>query len=133
MSHTFLTCARCVAAQRTLDSIKTTEIAWTRVHAIIKLGTCLKCNFSDGDWKTYLTPRGDMRDVIFINVKTARSRSDGHSEAHFFSLHGDAWSVGFHRTAGRIRGRTPRSRSDRTAIAVRLSRDRGSFIMESIP
>ena len=38
-----------------------------------------------------------------------------------------------HRTAGRIRGRTPRSQSDRTAIAARSSRDRGSFDVEAKP
>ena len=36
-----------------------------------------------------------------------------------------------YRTALKIRGRTPRSRSDRTAIAVRSSRDRSSCRAES--
>ena len=36
-----------------------------------------------------------------------------------------------HRTAEKARGRTPRSRRDRIAIAVRSSRDRGSFSVES--
>ena len=36
-----------------------------------------------------------------------------------------------YRTATRTRGRTPRSRSDRTAIAVRSNRDRGAFAAES--
>ena len=67
-----------------------------------KSGTCAKCNLSDGDRKAYLTPCGDTRDVIFINVKTARSRSDGHSEARFYSLHGDAWSVGFPSDGGEV-------------------------------
>ena len=38
-----------------------------------------------------------------------------------------------HRTALRTRGRTPRSRSDRTVIAARSSRDRGAFDAESTP
>ena len=38
-----------------------------------------------------------------------------------------------HRTALRTRGRTPRSRSDQTAIAARSSRDRGAFNAESTP
>ena len=40
-------------------------------------------------------------------------------------------SQDLHRTAEKARGRTPWSRHDRTAIAVRLSRDRGSFSAES--
>ena len=48
----------------------------------------------------------------------------------FMETHG---ASDFHRTAGRILGRTPRSRSDRTAIAARSSRDRGSFIKEPKP
>ena len=36
-----------------------------------------------------------------------------------------------HRTADRTRGRTPRSRLNRTAIAVRSSRDRTPFCVES--
>ena len=103
-------------ARQTSDSIKTAEIAWTRVHAIIKSGTCGKCNLSDGDRKAYLTPLGNTRDLICINVKTARSRSHDHSEAQFYSFHG---ASDFHRTAGKFRGRTPRSRLDRTAIEPR--------------
>ena len=38
-----------------------------------------------------------------------------------------------YRTVARTRGRTPRSRSDRTAIAARSSRDRGAFAAESTP
>ena len=37
-----------------------------------------------------------------------------------------------HRTAMKFRGRTPRSRSDRTAIAAWLNRDCGSCIVESM-
>ena len=36
-----------------------------------------------------------------------------------------------YRTVMRTRGRTPRSRSDRTAIAARSNRDRGAFAAES--
>ena len=36
-----------------------------------------------------------------------------------------------HRTAQTLRGRTPRSRSDRSAIAARSSCDRASFVVES--
>ena len=38
-----------------------------------------------------------------------------------------------HQTARTIRRRTPRLRSDQTAIAARSSRDRGYFITESSP
>ena len=38
-----------------------------------------------------------------------------------------------YRTVARTRGRTPRSRSDRTAIAARSSRDRGAIAAESTP
>ena len=40
-------------------------------------------------------------------------------------------SQDLHRTMKKTRGRTPRSRRNRTAIAVRSSRDRGSFSTES--
>ena len=43
--------------------VRTAEIAWTRVHAIIKSGTCAKYNLSDGNRKGYLTPHGDTRNV----------------------------------------------------------------------
>ena len=109
-----------VDARQASDSIKTVEIAWTRVHAIIKSGTCAKCNLSDGDQKAYLTPCGNTRDVIFINVKTARSRSDGQSEARFYSLHGDAWSVGFQSDGGEVSWKN-------STIAVRSNRDRGAI------
>ena len=124
MSHTFLTCAGRVAAQRTSDSIKTAEIAWTRVHAIIKSGTCLICNLSDGDRKAYLMPHGDTRDVIFIQVKTAQSRSDGHSEAWFYSLHGEAWSVRFPSDGGEDSWKNH-------TIVVRSNGDRGAIEPQS--
>ena len=115
-----------VDARQASDSIKMAEIAWTRVHAIIKSGTCAKCNLSDGDQKAYLAPRGDTRDGIFINVKTARSRSDGHSEARFYSLQGDAWSVEFPSDGEEDSWKNSR-------IAVRSNRDHGSFVVEAKP
>ena len=41
--------------------------------------------------------------------------------------------TGAHRTVQTYRRRTPRSRSDRTVIAVRSSRDHGTFVAESLP
>ena len=52
-----------VDAWQAADLVKMAEIAWTRVHAIIKSGTCAKYNLSDGDRKAYLTPRGYTRNV----------------------------------------------------------------------
>ena len=52
-----------VDARRASDSVRTAEIAWTRVHAIIKSGTCSKYILRDGDRKAYLTPHGDTRNA----------------------------------------------------------------------
>ena len=52
-----------VDARRESDSVRTAEIAWTRVHAIIKSDTCAKYNLNDGDRQAYLTPHGDTRNV----------------------------------------------------------------------
>ena len=41
--------------------------------------------------------------------------------------------LNFNQTAYRTRGRTPRSRSDRTTIPARSSRDRGTYDVESSP
>ena len=80
--------------------------------------------------------------TIVINGHIARSRSDGHDEADLLLIlttRGLLWNVqspssrDLHRMARTIHGRTPRSRSDRTAIAARSSRDRGSFVVKSPP
>ena len=70
------------------------------------------------------------------------SSSKGHDAPDFSSHLGATWKaldrrlsapLKLNRTARRIRGRTPRLRSDRTAIVVRSSCDRGSSIVESRP
>ena len=63
---------------------------------------------------------------IFIHVKTARSRSDGHGEARFSSLHRDAWSVRPSSDGGEDSWK-------KSTIVARSIRDRGSFITESMP
>ena len=68
-----------------------------------------------------MTPRGD--------TKSAESSSKQMSHDQDRTVH----SMEANRIAERICGRTPRSRSDRTAIAVRSSRNRGSSIVESKP
>ena len=63
---------------------------------------------------------------IFINMRAARSRSDGHSEARSSSLHGDARSA-------RFPSDCLEDSWKKSTIAVRSSRDRGSFSAESRP
>ena len=46
-SHTASSFGGDVARRHALDAIRTARIAWTRVHAIIKSGTCAKDNLSD--------------------------------------------------------------------------------------
>ena len=60
-SHTVLTSAGRVAAHRMSDAIKTAKIAWTRVHAIIKSGTCTNDNLSDRDRRAHRSPRDATR------------------------------------------------------------------------
>ena len=60
---------------------------------------------------------------------------DPNRKAHL-RTRGPLWgvrSLDLHRTAGKTRGRNPRSWRDRTAIAGRSSHDCGSFIAESPP
>ena len=61
-----------VDARRASDSVKTAEITWTRVHAIIKSGTCAKYILRDGDQKAYLTPRGDTRNA-YLHQREGRA------------------------------------------------------------
>ena len=81
---------------------------------------------------------------IFIKRRALRSRSSPRSSPIWRQTligivdHAIARSWPFvhlrrYRTATRTRGRTPRSRSDRTAIAARSNRDRGAFAAESTP
>ena len=65
-----------------------------------------------GNWTAYLTP-------------------DGSSEALDRLLFVE--TLDLQRTAGKTRGRSPRLRRDRTAIAVRSSSDRDSFMAKSPP
>ena len=59
-------------------------------------------------------------------TRTAANRVDHDDRA-------DHNCLDLHRKAQTLRGRTPRSRSDRTAIAARSSRDRASFVVELPP
>ena len=60
-------------------------------------------------------------------------RSDGSDQLCLTIAIGPSPHLNFNRTAYRIRGRTPRSRSDRTAIAARSNRDRGAYVVEAPP
>ena len=74
--------------------------------------------------------------AIFITIFTERTAGDGPSSRSWHTGSGELRSsthLKLHQTAGKIRGRTPRSRSDRTAIVARSNCDRGSFIMKSMP
>ena len=102
-------------------SPRTATIAWTRVHAISDFNTCLKYGVSGRDLRAHLTPRGNMK---IAGLSSKRMPHDQDRTVH---------SLEANRTAQRIHGRTPRLRSDRTAIAARSSRDRGSSIVESKP
>ena len=57
-SHTVLPFAGDVDARRALDSVRTAEIAWTRVHAIIKSTRASKSSLSDSNQPAYLMTRG---------------------------------------------------------------------------
>ena len=106
-------------------------------------------------WRAYLMTRGGTRNVgsssrfdhgfigrWFIRWSSSSSWSSligwlavdpPLNLGHWIGGSRSSTQLNLHRTAEKIRGRTPRSRSDRTAIAVRSSRDHGSFVMESPP
>ena len=141
MSHTFHT---------RLDTWRLQEgsamITWTRVHAIMHQRTCAIEGLSDMLDERHVAARNGITFhrtaailiAIFLQIRRlamelpdgglsdSRSRSDGHGDVR-------SWPSIFlmlHRAVQRFRGRTPRSRSDRTAIAARSSRDRGIFGMD---
>ena len=79
---------------------------------------------------------------IFIKRTSSRSRSSSQFSSigwrtlikivdHAIARSWPSVHLKRYRTAMKTRGRTPRSRSDRTAIAARSSRDRGAYAMES--
>ena len=126
-----------MAAHQTSDAIKTATIAWTRVHAIIKSGTCANDNLSDRDRRAHRSPRGTTRsarssshfDQGFIAIFTdrmaggglsSRSRSDGHGEARSSSLREDTWSVRFPSDGVEDSWKN-------TTIAVQSNRDRSAI------
>ena len=137
-SHTFFSpCAGRVAAHRMSDAIRTAKIAWTRVHAIIKSGTCANDNLSDRDRRAHRLPHGatrsarssshfDQRFIAIFTDQTAggalssRSRSDSHGEARSSSLREDTWSVRFQSDGVEDSWKN-------TTIAVRSNHDRSAF------
>ena len=148
-------CRRCGRIVRAGFS-REASIAWTRVHAIIHSSTCLKKGISENDQEAYVMTRGGTRyvgspsrfDHRFIgrwligrsrSSSRASHRSDGWQSTlliivvHWIGGSRPSIQLKLHRTAGNDRGRTPRLLSDRTAIAVRSSHDRGSFFVESKP
>ena len=80
-SHTVLPFAGDVDARRASDSVRMTEIAWTRVHTIIKSGTCTKDDLSDAIKGLTLGHVALRESPDRHQTKTARSRSDGHGDA----------------------------------------------------
>ena len=152
MSHTFLTCAGRVAAQRMSDSIKTVEIAWTRVHTIIKSGKCLIYNLSDAiGWLTWHhvatreapdlhqkriphnrdrtlhsseVPSDGLDDSWKNSTIEPRSRRDRAAIAHHSS-----WNH-LHDHRKKVVGASiPRSTHDRGPIAARSWPDRGAIVV----
>ena len=107
-----LTSSGRVAARRASDSIKTVEIAWTRVHAISKSTTCAKERVSDEDQTPYLAPRGNLRTSWSASNRRAWDASDGRD-------YSQSRSADRHRTVQRRCGRTLRSSRDRGAIEPR--------------
>ena len=63
MLTTRFLCAGDVTAAQASDSVKTTESAWTRVHAIINQSTCAKSRVSGDDRRAYLVTRGGAKSV----------------------------------------------------------------------
>ena len=157
MFHTVLPFAGDVAAWQASDRIRAAEIAWTRVHAITDHNTCLKYILSEmiaglTFRHVYASWASDLH-----QLKIARSRSNGlqwsrvdlsgasdfHHDQSFIGRltgrHVEARerrifiAIIADRTATTNRGRTPRSRPDRAAIAARSSRNHTPFVVESIP
>ena len=78
----------------------------------------------------------DLHRMDDIAIFTDRTAGGGPSSRSWHTGTGESRSsthLKLHRMAGKIHGRSPRSRSDRTAITARSSRDPGSFIVESMP
>ena len=108
MSHTFLTCAGRKAAQRTSESIKTTEIAWTGVHTIIKSGTCLLYTLRDAiGWLTW--HHVATREALDLHQK--RIPHDRDQTVHLPKVPSDG----------------PNDSWKNSTIAVRSNRDRGAI------
>ena len=93
-------------------------------------------------WRRMECPISIERTVIFIEWMASQSSSrssqmDGWQR--IFLMIADRVNLDrpphlkLNPTAEKARGRTPRSRSDRTATAARLSLDQGVFVVESSP
>ena len=103
--------ARHVAKRGGTDRHRTAEAFRDRRHyAIIR---------SSSDGRDHSQPSRRAWSLLVRLISIERAGSSSRSDLH--------------RTAETTRGRTPRSRSDRTAIAVRSSRDRSSCRAESTP
>ena len=102
---------------------------------IINQDTCLKNRISECDQRTYLVTRGASRSVRssswvdqgFIGYESSdgcdfsQSRRSGST---VWIAIGPSTLLMLHRTVQTFRGRTPRSRSDRTTIAARSTHNR---------
>ena len=128
-------------------------IAWTRVHAITIKARAQKSHLSNTLDARHVAKRGGtdrhrtanaFRDRRHYAIIRSSSDSRDHSQPSrrawsllvrliYIERAGSSSRSDLHRTAETTRGRTPRSRSDRTAIAVQSSRDRSSCRAESTP
>ena len=142
MSHTVLTfCRRC---GRT-TCVGFDQDGGDRVDPSprdLNYNTCAKSDLSEVDlpiiWRRVEAQGASdlhrTNDTRFIaNARSRRSSSDGGSPSSSGPSSRSSTHLKLHQMAGKICGRTPRSRSDRTAIVARSSRDRGSFIVELMP
>ena len=69
-----------VDGRQALDAIKTAKIPWTRVHAIIKSGTCAKDDLSDAIKGLTLGHVASRELPDRHQMKTAQSRFDVHGD-----------------------------------------------------
>ena len=121
-----LTSAGHVAARRASDSIKTVEIAWTRVHAIIKSTTCAKEGVSEMierlTWRQVATRRASdchQREIAWSRsdgLRWSRVERSGASDLHQVTI---------------VISDGPEDSWKNSATAARSSRDRGAIEPQS--
>ena len=135
LQATWRLCGRQIKSERRRSN-RRASIAWTRIHAIARSSTCLKIDSKWHHRRAYLAPRGQLWSA-WSSSNGGRCDHDHHRDQLDLTAdtHRNRWprdraivatrSPERNRTALDDRGRTPRSRRDRAAIAARSSRDWG--------